>query len=38
MSEYWPEPSSDEGDPREDQEEEKKREEQLESDRPPHHE
>jgi hypothetical protein len=38
MSENWPQSSSDERDPRDDQEDEKKRDEQLESDRPPHHE
>lgn len=38
MSETEPQSSSDERDPRDDQEDEKKRDEQLESDRPPHHE
>ena len=38
MSEYWPESSSDERDPADDQEDEEKRDEELESDRPPHHE
>ena len=37
MSEIWPKTSSDESDPRDDQEEEKLREAEINSDKPPHH-
>lgn len=38
MSEIWPETTSDEKDPRDDQEEEKRREDEIRLDKPPHHE
>lgn len=38
MSGILPEMTSDERDPRDEMEEERKREEELESDKPPHHE
>ncbi len=38
MSEMWPKTTSDERDPRDGQEEEKRREDEINSDKPPHHE
>lgn len=38
MSEIWPETTSDEKDPHDDQEEEKRREDEIQLDKPPHHE
>lgn len=38
MSEIWPKAKSDENDPRDDQEEDKRREEEINADKPPHHE
>jgi hypothetical protein len=38
MSEIWPKTTSDERDPRDEQEEEMRRQEEIKSDKPPHHE
>ncbi len=38
MNEIWPKTTSDEKDPRDDQEEEKRREAEITADKPPHHE
>jgi hypothetical protein len=38
MSELWPKTTSDETDPRDEQEEEMRRQEEIKSDKPPHHE
>lgn len=37
MSEIWPESSSDERDPRDDENEKAQREAEIKSDKPPHH-
>ena len=37
MSEIWPKTTSDERDPRDEQEEEAKRQGEIKSDKPPHH-
>ena len=37
MSEIWPKTTSDERDPRDDQEEETRRQEEIKTDKPPHH-
>lgn len=37
MSEVWPKTTADERDPQDDQEAEKQREEEIQSDKPPHH-
>ncbi len=37
MSEIWPKTTSDERDPRDEQEEEAQRQEEIKSDKPPHH-